>query len=105
MVKLADTQDLGSCTEMCKGSSPFICTKESLISKLDRRFFFYDCKGIQLKYCIYQYKITERGTKMSVKHVNKYYQQICDQYSQMVAELKDFEKEAEEGLFPPEKID
>ena len=42
---------------------------------------------------------------MSVKHINRYYQQICDQYSQMVAELKDFEKEAEEGLFPPEKID
>lgn len=42
---------------------------------------------------------------MSVKHVKKYYQQVCDQYSQMIEELKDFEKEAEEGLFPPEKID
>lgn len=26
MVKLEATQVLGSCTEMCKGSSPFICT-------------------------------------------------------------------------------
>ena len=42
---------------------------------------------------------------MSVKHVKKYYQQVCDQYSQMIEELKDFEKEAGEGLFPPERID
>lgn len=28
MVKLADTLDLGSNAERCRGSSPLICTKE-----------------------------------------------------------------------------
>lgn len=41
---------------------------------------------------------------MSVKHIKQYYDQICKQYSEMLAELKDFEKEAEENLFPPEKL-
>ena len=42
---------------------------------------------------------------MSVKHVKLYYKEICDQYSDLLQELKDFEKEAQEGLIEPERID
>ena len=31
---------------------------------------------------------------MAIKHIKEYYQQICDQYMQMLAEIKDFEEEA-----------
>lgn len=42
---------------------------------------------------------------MSVKHINKYYSQICDQYAEMVQDIQDLEKEAAEGLIEPERID
>lgn len=42
---------------------------------------------------------------MAVKHVKEYYDQICDQYIQMQEEIKDFQKEVEEGLIEPERID
>lgn len=42
---------------------------------------------------------------MSVKHVKKYYEEICNQYLEMRSELKDFEKECENGLFEPERLD
>ena len=41
---------------------------------------------------------------MSVKHVNEYYKQICDQYQEMINDIKDLEKEAERGLIEPERV-
>lgn len=42
---------------------------------------------------------------MSVKAVNNYYKQICDQYFEMLQDIKDLEKEAAEGLIEPERVD
>lgn len=42
---------------------------------------------------------------MSVKHVREYFNQVADQYSEMLNELRDFEKEAEQGLIEPERLD
>ena len=42
---------------------------------------------------------------MSVKHVNKYYKQICEQYQEMIDDIKDFEKEVEQGLVEPERVE
>ncbi len=42
---------------------------------------------------------------MSVKAVNKYYKQICDQYKEMIADIQDLEEEASRGLIEPERID
>ena len=42
---------------------------------------------------------------MSVKAVKRYYDQICDQYKEMLENIKDLEKEAAEGLVEPERIE
>lgn len=42
---------------------------------------------------------------MAVKHVREYYNQVESQYNEMVKEIKDFEKEAEQGLIEPERLD
>lgn len=42
---------------------------------------------------------------MSIKAVNSYYQQICEQYQEMLDNIKDLEKEAADGLVEPERID
>lgn len=42
---------------------------------------------------------------MSKKDVELYYDQVCDQYSQMRDEIKDFEVEAQKGLMEPERLD
>ena len=42
---------------------------------------------------------------MSIKAVKKAYKQICEQYHEMVQDIKDFEKEAAEGLVEPERVD
>ena len=42
---------------------------------------------------------------MSVKHVKEYFDQVANQYSEMLNELRDFEKEAQEGLIEPERLD
>ena len=42
---------------------------------------------------------------MAVKHVKEYYEQVCEQYVQMNEELRDFQKEVENGLVEPERID
>ena len=42
---------------------------------------------------------------MSIKHVNEYYKQICDQYKEMFEDIKDLEKEAETGLIEPERVE
>lgn len=42
---------------------------------------------------------------MSVKHVNNYYKQICEQYTEMLNDIKDVEKEVEQGLVEPEFVD
>ena len=42
---------------------------------------------------------------MSIKHVNRYYKQICEQYQEMINDIKDVEREAEQGLVEPELID
>ena len=42
---------------------------------------------------------------MAVKHIKEYYEQVCDQYVQMNEELRDFQKEVENGLVEPERLD
>lgn len=42
---------------------------------------------------------------MSIKHVNAFYNQICNQYQEMIENLKDIEKEVAEGIVEPERID
>lgn len=42
---------------------------------------------------------------MAIKHIIEYYNQVCDQYMQMQEELIDFQKEVENGLVEPERID
>ena len=42
---------------------------------------------------------------MSVKHVKEYYEQVYQEYKQMVDELKDFEIEAQNGMFEPERLE
>ena len=42
---------------------------------------------------------------MAVKHIKEYYEQVCDQYVMMNEELRDFQKEVENGLVEPERID
>lgn len=42
---------------------------------------------------------------MAVKHIKEYYNEVCNQYSEMLAEIRDFEKEAEKGLIEPERLD
>lgn len=42
---------------------------------------------------------------MSVKDIKLYYEEVCQQRAEMLAELKDFEKECEKGLIEPERLD
>ena len=42
---------------------------------------------------------------MSLKDVKNYYNQICDQYNEMISDIQDLEKEAEQGIIEPERID
>lgn len=42
---------------------------------------------------------------MAVKHIKEYYEQVCEQYVQMNEELRDFQKEVENGLVEPERLD
>ena len=42
---------------------------------------------------------------MSVKAVKKYYDQICEQYHEMMENIKDLEKECQSGLVEPERIE
>ena len=42
---------------------------------------------------------------MSVKAVRLYYDQICDQYQEMLQNIHDLEEEAAQGMVEPERID
>ena len=42
---------------------------------------------------------------MSVKAVKEYYDQICDQYCDMLQTIREFEEEAKKGLIEPERIE
>lgn len=42
---------------------------------------------------------------MSKKHVEQYYNEICDQYMEMQQNIKDFEQIAMEGMIEPERLD
>lgn len=42
---------------------------------------------------------------MSVKHVIRYYKQVSQQYFDLIDELKDLEKEANENLVSPEQVE
>ena len=42
---------------------------------------------------------------MSVKAVRKYYDQICEQYHEMVQNIKDLEVECQQGIVDPERIE
>ena len=42
---------------------------------------------------------------MSRKDVDSYYAKICDQYYELKQNLRDFEEEARNGMFPPERIE
>lgn len=42
---------------------------------------------------------------MAVRHVKEYYNKVCDQYHDMLNEIRDFEEEAKKGLIEPERLD
>ena len=42
---------------------------------------------------------------MSVKAVKQYYNQICDQYHEMLENIRDLEAEAANGMVEPERIE
>ena len=42
---------------------------------------------------------------MAKRHVEEYYDQVCNQWLAMQNELNDFAEEARKGLFPPEKLE
>ena len=42
---------------------------------------------------------------MSIKAVNKYYKQICEQYKEMIQDIKDLEQEAAQGIIEPERVE
>ena len=42
---------------------------------------------------------------MAKRHVEEYYNQVCNQWLAMQNELNDFAEEARKGLFPPEKLE
>lgn len=42
---------------------------------------------------------------MSKRDVEKYYETICNQYHDLLNELRDFEEEATKGLIEPERLD
>lgn len=42
---------------------------------------------------------------MSKKHVEDYYKQICDDYRELISNLHEMEKEAENGLISPTQIE
>lgn len=42
---------------------------------------------------------------MAIKHVKKYYSQICEQYAEMIDNIKCLEEEASKGLVEPERLE
>lgn len=42
---------------------------------------------------------------MSVRAVKKYYDQICEQYCEMLQDIREFEEYAKSGLVEPERIE
>lgn len=42
---------------------------------------------------------------MARKDVQIYYDQVCEQYHEMLENIKDFEKECSDGLIEPERLD
>lgn len=42
---------------------------------------------------------------MAIKHIRDYYDEICNQYADMLKEIRDFEEEARQGLIEPERLD
>lgn len=42
---------------------------------------------------------------MAVKDVVEYYKQVANQYTLLIEDLKDFERECQEGIVEPEKLD
>ena len=42
---------------------------------------------------------------MAKRHVEEYFNKIAEQYKSLLNELKDFEKECNEGLVEPERFD
>lgn len=42
---------------------------------------------------------------MAIRAVEDYYKQICEQYKEMLENLKDFEKEVQDGVVEPERLE
>ena len=42
---------------------------------------------------------------MSIKHVNEYFATICQQYADLIENIKDLEEEAANGIVSPERIE
>lgn len=42
---------------------------------------------------------------MSVKHIREYYNQVCEQYNEMINNLQEFEEYAKNNIVAPEQID
>ena len=42
---------------------------------------------------------------MSVRDVKLYYEQVCDQYNEMIQNLKDMEEYSQTNMVEPERLD
>lgn len=42
---------------------------------------------------------------MAVKHVKAYFEEVAQQYHEMLEEIRDFEEESKKGLIEPERLD
>lgn len=42
---------------------------------------------------------------MSVKHFKKYYNEVCNQYMEMIDDLKEFEQMASNNIIEPERLE
>lgn len=42
---------------------------------------------------------------MSVKHIKEYYDQVCNDYHELIQASKDLEEECNNGIVSPERID
>jgi hypothetical protein len=42
---------------------------------------------------------------MAVKHIKEYYDKVCKDYREAIEEIKDFEKEVQDGIVEPERIE
>lgn len=42
---------------------------------------------------------------MALKHIKEYYEQVCSDYREAIDTIRDFEKEVQEGIIEPERVE